>query len=241
MKCYFGILLGGLVGGEVFQACEKPGQIALTYDGGPSPYTGTLLNILSDKDIKASFHFSGEYLNVPYIAAYAKQAVQDGHLIGVQCKDDLFNIQADNSSFFDEISSLQARIEKVTGTRPNFLRVPYNPGPYPKDIVGKLEEMGFTITTQNLDSEDYRLSKNPNDKSSVFNSFRSQVDMIVAPARGAFIATQHDIIPASVSQSKEIIDYLKEKEYDIVRLDQCINKPAAKGPNLPHSSPWEVI
>ncbi|KAJ9075634.1 hypothetical protein DSO57_1034019 [Entomophthora muscae] len=238
MKSFYSIALISFATGDVFQSCQKSGQIALTYDGGPSPYTGTLLNILSDKEIKASFHFTGEYLNVPYIAAYAKQAVQDGHLVGVMCKDDLFNIKADNSSFFDGIASLQSRIEQTTGTKPNFLRVPYNPGPYPKDVVGKLEEMGFTLTTQNLDPEDYHLTKSPNDKSSVFNSFRAQIDMIVAPARGSFIATQHDIVPATVNQSPEIIEYLKKKDYDIVRLDQCVNKPAtslSKGADSPTS------
>ena len=68
---------------EVPITCQREGDLALTFDGGPSMHTGKLLAILSKHNIKASFHLTPNNFDNPVIQAYVKRAVADGHLLGL--------------------------------------------------------------------------------------------------------------------------------------------------------------
>ncbi|KXN67245.1 carbohydrate esterase family 4 protein [Conidiobolus coronatus NRRL 28638] len=211
------ILLTNYYFAKVFFSCKKPGQLALTFDDGPSPYTGNLLNILNDKNIKASFHFTTDYLNVPYVAAYVQQAQNDGHLIGIMSKTPIKNIKLDDEAHFNGLKKLQSDIETITNQKPSYLTLPYEAS-YPKDLIEKYESMGFTVTSHNLDSEDYNNSSQP------YLSFKKQLDAIVPPAKGSFISLQHDTAPKSVNETNKIIDLALDKGYKLVRLDECVGK-----------------
>ncbi|KAI9294353.1 glycoside hydrolase/deacetylase [Neoconidiobolus thromboides FSU 785] len=209
----------------VYQSCSKNGDLALTFDGGPSPYTGRLLNLLKDKEVKVTFHLSGEYLNTPFVKAYVQQAYQDGHLIGLQCKEDLFKVDSNNSTFFDRLTDLQNNISKLINYKPYFLRVPYSSNDFPKEIVDKLESMGFILSISNLDTQDYLYANVTSpDNDNIFLNFKNQLDQIIPPSKGSFISTQHDIVQASINQTPKIIDYLKDRGYTPVTISECVQE-----------------
>jgi peptidoglycan/xylan/chitin deacetylase (PgdA/CDA1 family) len=219
---FLSLFLPALVHGEeVYMMCEREGEIAFTYDQGPSQYTGKLLVTLAKHNIKATFHISPDYLDNPVLLAYLRKASMDGHLIGIFVKE---SIEEDRIK--DYLSNASATIKRYTNYQPQFLRFP-SPGPTP-DMLKIVTGLGYTVTTYNLDSQDYNAINSPPDGTAVFGIFRDIFDAILPPAKGSFIAIQRDLVQASVEQSDDIIGYALEKGYKPVRLDQCIRKVQAK-------------
>jgi peptidoglycan/xylan/chitin deacetylase (PgdA/CDA1 family) len=208
-----------VVKSEIYMMCEREGEIAFTYDQGPSQYTGRLLVTLAKHKVKATFHISPDYLDNPVILAYLRKAAMDGHLIGIFVKEE---VTAD--SIKDYLGRASGAIQRYTNYKPQFLRFPA-PGPS-EEMLKAVTGMGYIVTTYNLDSQDYNAVNVPVDgNESVFNVYKDVLDQILPPAKGSFIAIQRDIVQASVEQSDQIIQYALDKGYKAVRLDQCIRKP----------------
>lgn len=204
---------------EIYQMCEREGEIAFTYDQGPSQYTGKLLVTLAKHKIKATFHISPDYLDNPVILAYLRKAAMDGHLIGIFVKEE---VSAEGVKEY--LAKASAAIQRYTNYKPQFLRFPA-PGPS-EEMLKAVTGLGYTVTTYNLDSQDYNAVNVPVDgNESVFSVYKDVLDQILPPAKGSFIAIQRDIVQASVEQSDQIIQYALDKGYKPVRLDQCIRKP----------------
>ena len=225
--------------GEIYMMCEREGEIAFTYDQGPSQYTGKLLVTLAKHKVKATFHVSPDYLDNPVILAYLRKAAMDGHLIGIFVKDE---IKAEDVK--DYLNRASGAIQRYTNYKPQFLRFPA-PGPS-EDVLKTVQGLGYIVTTYNLDSQDYNSVNVPVEgNEAVFNVYKDIFDQILPPAKGSFIAIQRDIVQASVEQSDQIIQYALDKGYKAVRLDQCIRKPQKdvggdskerKGPKSPVDS-----
>ena len=203
---------------EIYMMCEREGEIAFTYDQGPSQYTGRLLVTLSKHKVKATFHISPDYLDNPVILAYLRKATLDGHLIGIFVKEE---VGAEEVK--DYLTKASGTIQRYTNYKPQFLRFP-SPGPS-EEIMKIVTGMGYIVTSYNLDSQDYNAVNVPVEgNESVFNVYKDLFDQILPPAKGSFIAIQRDIVQASVEQSDRIIQYALDKGYLPVRLDQCIRK-----------------
>ena len=206
-------------GPEIYSMCEREGEIAFTYDQGPSQFTGKLLVTLAKHKVKATFHISPDYLDNPVILAYLRKAAIDGHLIGIFVKEE---VKEDEVK--DYLAGASAAISRYTNYKPQFLRFP-SPGPS-EEMLKTVTGLGYIVSTYNLDSQDYNAVNVPVDgNESVFSVYKDIFDQILPPAKGSFIAIQRDIVQASVEQSDAIIQYALDKGYKPVRLDQCIRKP----------------
>ena len=199
-------------------SCEKAGDIAFTFDQGPSYYTGVLLNTLSKLKIKATFHVDVEWLSNPVLMAYLKRTVNDGHTIGLFIKQ--------NDLKDEQIRALILQNSEIllrkTGVTVKFLRFQI---PTPNDeFLKELDNSGYVVTTYNLDAQDYEFQKNVNDSHPIFQIMKRAFDQIVPPALGSFIVVQHDGIQESVRQSEMIIDYAIQKGYTPVSMEECVKE-----------------
>ena len=159
-------LVVNLVNAEIYMMCEREGEIAFTYDQGPSQYTGKLLVTLSKHKVKATFHISPDYLDNPIILAYLRKAAMDGHLIGIFVKEE---ITADDVKEY--LTRACATIQRYTNYKPQFLRFPA-PGPS-EEMLKAVTGMGYIVTTYNLDSQDYNAVNVPVEgNESVFNVYK---------------------------------------------------------------------
>ena len=98
-------------------------EIALTFDDGPSEYTGALLDILAQEGVKATFFCVGK--NVLERPKLVRRAVEEGHLVGTHSfshKNLLGCLPAVSRA---EIRAGAQTLEKVLGTRPLWFRPPY--------------------------------------------------------------------------------------------------------------------
>lgn len=205
-------------------SCAKEGEIALTFDGGPSYYTGTLLNALGRENVKAAFHVTSDYFDNPVIMAYLRRAVADGHLIGlhVTALPSAGSSPEAVAAGVAHVKKLAMRTARHTGVTSRFVRFT---APLPaKELLLELRKSGFVVTFYNLDSTDYAFKYDGNELAGqrVFEVFRNTLDSIVAPARGSFIAVQRDLLSYSVAAVENVVRYAKRKGYTFVRLDACI-------------------
>jgi len=93
-------------------------KIALTFDDGPNPYwTGKILDLLKEKNIKANFFVLGKY------AEQYKELVErefaEGHLVG----NHTFSHPHDGDGDFQKAEEI---ISSIIGEHTQFIRPPYN-------------------------------------------------------------------------------------------------------------------
>jgi peptidoglycan/xylan/chitin deacetylase (PgdA/CDA1 family) len=202
-------------------SCKKEGMIALTYDEGMGYQTGLLLNTLNEHNVKAAFHITTDYLDNAVVKAYLVKAIEDDHIVGLRVSPDMLNMPVDELK--STLLDLAERISQETkGYKVKYVRVPPSPTGIPEEHYKMFQELNYTVTSFNLDSKDYEVSKMSERQMPVLESIKSEVEKIEPPARGAYIIACRDSVAETVKETGQIIEYLEEKKYNIVRLDECI-------------------
>jgi len=128
--------------------------IHLTFDDGPHPTaTPAILNILRERNIRATFFFLGQ--NVQQYPDIAQQVAAEGHDIGNHSYTHTNLFFKDKASIQKEIIQTEEILESNIGKRTRFFRPPY--GYFNLTILSVLKEIGSSCVLWNIDSKDYRL------------------------------------------------------------------------------------
>ena len=210
--------------------CQANGVVALTFDDGPADYTGQLLNHLSDKKVKATFHLTTQYLTDPNVQETIQRIAGDGHLVGLRTEPswDLFQMSD------DQIKASIARQSQVMaeflGYQPILIRLPYKK--YDDRVLSAIESTGAVVTVHNLETYDYT-----GDTNRILKAYQVSLNL-AGKGAGNFIAVQHDGVSASVSVVPQVIDLIRNLNYKMIKLDECLglgdltkNKKALEGGN----------
>lgn len=136
-----------------------PKTMYLTFDDGPSPEnTEKILDVLKEKNVKATFFMIGEY--VERYPEIAKRVAEEGHVIGVHCYCHDYQVLYESvDSYIEDFERAYAVIKEVTGTEPVFFRFPggsvnaYN-REIATEIVEVMSEKGFIYYDWNASLED---------------------------------------------------------------------------------------
>ncbi len=203
-----GVLLAGQSRPGVPNTCKKEGDLAMTFDQGPSQYTGLLLSTLAKNKVKATFHISPDYLDNPVIVAYLRRIASDGHLVGLFIKESI-----STAMLPDYLRNCTSVMKGIINYEPNYLRFPI-PGPSAA-AMKIINGMGFKVTSYNLDSQDYNFVNDPSaaeGKGQIFQIFKTTLDQILPPSKGSFISVQRDIVLFSVQQTDAISKYAIGKD-----------------------------
>lgn len=139
---------------------EKGKKIAyLTFDDGPSENTFDVLDILEEKDIKATFFIVGSSITDKE-EIILKRMVNEGHTIGIHTYSHMCNeIYCSVERFLDDFNMVYQQIYDITGKRVNIYRFPWgsNNG-YSKGIkdalMDEMERRGFTCYDWNVSAND---------------------------------------------------------------------------------------
>ncbi|MEM9237626.1 MAG: polysaccharide deacetylase family protein [Verrucomicrobiota bacterium] len=98
--------------------------VALTFDDGPHPQnTPRLLDILRQRNIKATFYVVGR--NVDLYPAIARRIVAEGHEIGNHTYTHPNLTKLSDASVRNELDKTRASIARATGVKPRTMRPPY--------------------------------------------------------------------------------------------------------------------
>jgi peptidoglycan/xylan/chitin deacetylase (PgdA/CDA1 family) len=134
--------------------------VTFTFDDGPFPETApTVLKILDQHRIRATFFFIGRYLaGTDHRAAesrmWAKRIADAGHFVGNHTLDHRLLTGLSHSAALAEIDQSAAAIEQATGRRPVLFRPPY--GEVDPWLEGVLRERHLDLLLWSVDVEDMK-------------------------------------------------------------------------------------
>ncbi|MGL5258672.1 MAG: polysaccharide deacetylase family protein [Lachnospiraceae bacterium] len=124
------------IGNETFK------KIYLTFDAGyENGNTETILDILKEKNVKATFFLVGNYLETQ--PDLVKRMVEEGHLVGNHTYHHLdMSVIGEKEKFQDEIQSLEVLYQEITGKEMIKLYRPPQ-GKYSIDNLQNAKELGY--------------------------------------------------------------------------------------------------
>ena len=189
----------------------------LTFDDGPSIYTGQILDILAENNVKATFFVIGrdeQYYD------YYKRIVEEGHTIGMHSYSHVYqDFYASVDSFGEELTELNNLIYDVTGTRSSIFRFPggssNSVAPLPiQDYIAYLNENNINYYDWNaLNGDAVTSGLSPEQLvDNIMNDVSKNQDSIVL---------MHDLqtTHTTVESLQLLIDTLKGEGYEILPID----------------------
>ncbi|MGD0693867.1 MAG: polysaccharide deacetylase family protein [Terriglobia bacterium] len=98
-------------------------RVALTFDDGPTRFTEQILDILRDRNVRATFFVCGR--NAERYPQILSRIQKEGHAIGNHTYSHPFPYFHRRRFFASQIDRTQEAIARVTGQRPTIFRPPY--------------------------------------------------------------------------------------------------------------------
>lgn len=211
----------------------------LTFDDGVSKYTDTILDILNEYGVKATFFPNWKKNN----AAKYRRIVSEGHTIGNHTYshdwDTLYKIMdgqtaEDRADFLLlDIQKLQTEILENTGVLPTFFRFPGGSDATIRNAedvipvaIPQVKEMGLIYCDWNVDSGDASSSKGLSSDQIVKNVM-NRVYKGNGTLRSPAVILMHDTGTkgTTVEALPRIIEGLVAKGYTILPLDPTVPVP----------------
>jgi len=123
--------------------------VALTFDDGPDPtFTEAILDILKQKQVKATFFVIGT--KASQNALLLRRMVTEGHEIGNHGYTHNYGIR----EMTEELKQTDQSVYTVTGTHTHFYRPPG--GFVTKSQIVSIKNQGYVVTLWSVDSKDWR-------------------------------------------------------------------------------------
>ncbi len=194
----------------------KDKVIYLTFDDGPGPYTGKLLDILKRYDVKATFFVTEK----PEYYDMITRAHKEGHTVAMHTMSHTYKeVYASSDAYYQDLYGMQDIIKELTGETATLLRFPggssntvskkYCEGLMSylaNDVVAK----GFQYFDWNVDSNDAGGARSANEV------FRNVINGI--RGKNYAVVLQHDIKEFSVDAVEKIIQWGLENGYQFKPL-----------------------
>lgn len=194
----------------------NPKTMYLTFDDGPSEeYTDMVLDVLKEKNIKATFFVIGEY--VRKYPETAKRIADEGHTIGIHCDvHDYQKLYASVDSYVEDFEKAYGTVYEVTGVEAQFFRFPggsvnaYNKAVY-QDIITEMEARGFIY---------YDWNASLGDAARNVASSEELIHNAVNTARGRqeVVMLAHDRVDNTAYALEKLIDALPEYRMEPLTL-----------------------
>ncbi|MEU6340849.1 polysaccharide deacetylase family protein [Streptomyces sp. NPDC046977] len=203
--------------------CRKAKCIALTFDAGPSPDSGRLLDILKEKKVHATFFLLGKKHIERYPETVERMAAE-GHEVASHTWDHKILTDLDPEGIREEFRRPDDAIERLTGRRPTLVRPPQ--GRTNDTVQGIAREMGLSEVLWSVTAKDFAT----NDSALITKRVLDQA------GRDGIILL-HDLVPAAGSPGYRgtvpavpgIIDELRRRGFTFVTVPQLL-APAVPAP-----------
>lgn len=192
--------------------------IYLTFDDGPSDYTGKLLDILKKYNVKATFFVTGFGSD-----SAIKREYDEGHTVALHSNTHNYSyIYKSLDNYYNDLYKIRDRVKRITGHESNIIRFPggssntvsrrYDGGIHiMSKLVKDVESKGFHYFDWNVSSGDAGATTS-SDKvySNVVNHLKSDVSVVL----------QHDSKSYSVNAVERIIKYGLDNGFTFKALDE---------------------
>ena len=205
---------GHNIPGKLYWAgSDQDKVVALTFDDGPEEvWTPKILDILQQKNVKATFFVLGKQAQMyPDIL---RRINADGHIIGDHTFDHVDLTKLDAQQVDDEIEKCALVIHEIIGKTPNLVRPPY--GFHNETVDNAVYAKNRIIVLWSLDTKDWTGIDATAVKASVLPKMQN-----------GFIVLQHDgdtkKLGGSVKALPDIIDELKAQGYTFVTISELLD------------------
>jgi len=129
--------------------CHEVACVALTFDDGPSYYTEGLLDILKERNVKATFFVLGAQVRIQ--SETVQRMFQEGHQIGNHTWDHPNLTKLSDAQIREQLRLTDDLIAQLIGEQTPFLRPPY--GAYNESV---LAASGLPIIFWSVDPLDWK-------------------------------------------------------------------------------------
>jgi len=194
----------------------KTGDCAMTFDDGPGEHTAKLLDLLAERQIKATFFVLGEHAQ--RYPDLIRRMVGNGHEVEDHSWDHPDMRKLDEAARQKEIEGTVTELKSL-GADPRFFRPPY--GSYDPALVALAHKDGLEVVLWSRDSEDWR-----------YHTIAAMESHILPAGQGAHgIFLFHDIHDSTITAMGGILDELKGRGCRFVTMTQY--RAANPGPAAP--------
>jgi peptidoglycan/xylan/chitin deacetylase (PgdA/CDA1 family) len=196
---------------------NEPKTICLTFDDGPSNVTNTILDILKDKNVTATFFVCGK--NVNKHKDITKRILSEGHTIAIHSfSHEYKNIYASEQNLREDIIKCFYSIKNILPTyTPKLYRFPGGSFGLSKELINVPKTLGLTYVDWNASCRDCEISPlSPNELTTYA--------ITTSHNKNHIILLMHDSSTKQMTAKAlpEIIDYYKENEFSFFSVEKAL-------------------
>lgn len=195
-------------------------KVYLTFDDGPNKYTDELLDILKEKNVKATFfvvYNPDENTWHDY-----KRIIDEGHTLGMHSYTHIYDeIYASKEAFMSDVSKLHTFLYEQTGIDCQYYRFPGGSSNTVSDVdiqvlISYLNNNGITYFDWNA------LSGDALTNSMTPEELNETILQYVRTNEGDSIVLMHDLSTnhATVDSIAELVDTLRAEGYELCPIDE---------------------
>ena len=196
----------------------KNGKVVyLTFDDGPGSYTQSILDVLNEYNVKATFFVTNQFSSYEYLI---KKEYESGHSIAVHTYSHNYGkIYESVDSYVNDFNEMNKIIFNETGTYTKMFRFPggssntiskFNKGVV-SDIAKTMNDKGYIYFDWNIDSMDTKYK----DSEKIYENVISEIEK-----HDYSVVLMHDIKKANIESVRKIINYGLDNGYTFLGLDE---------------------
>lgn len=194
-------------------------KVYLTFDDGPSTYTGELLDVLKENNVKATFFLV--HTDNPEAKQYYKRIAKEGHSVGLHSYSHVYDeVYASRESFIQDVDEIHDYILEVTGVDSHLYRFPGGSSNRVsnvdiQELISYLKEEGIVYYDWNA------LSGDAVDASLTPEELNDNILGYIHANAGDSVVLMHDLQNnhATIEALPALIQTLKEEGYEICPID----------------------
>ena len=215
LSCVLALLLalGAMGFGEPVKAAGKK-LVDITYDDGPSDYTGELLDGLKERGVKATFFLVGR--RIPKYQEIANRIYAEGHQVGNHSysHEDLAKISLPEVK--RQIRDTNALLDKVCGKGTDYMVRP----PYGSINPAAQETVNLPCIFWSTAPKDW-----------IYTDAASIKKRILESVKPGDIILVHDTVPGTVQGTLQAIDAMRSRGYEFVTVRELFRRQGLKAEN----------
>ncbi|KAJ3075421.1 chitin deacetylase [Podochytrium sp. JEL0797] len=189
-----------------------------SFDDGPSPYTSTLVDYLTQIGAQVTFYTVGsEAIDYPSAMQYAFSAGNEIQL-HTWSHQDLPTLSDDE--IVAELTYAAKAMYEIVGVVPRYFRPPY--GRVDERVRRIAASMGLTSVKWSLDTNDWQYT---DDAPGVMETeVMKEFTQWIQDGSVDEISLEHDIFQEAVEAGKKGMKLLKDNGYDVMTVAQCLGE-----------------
>ena len=193
--------------------------VYLTFDDGPSSYTGELLDILAKYNVKATFFVTNRNPNYVH---FIKRAHDEGHTIALHTSTlNYSQVYSSVDAYFNDLNAINETVKNMTGSYSYLIRFPGGSS----NTVSRNYSIGIMSTLSRMVTErgykyfDWNVSSGDADGRNHPSSDYSNNIINGISGRSMSIVLQHDTNINSIRAVSSVIEYGLSHGYSFKALD----------------------